>query len=87
MPGATQVFILDAMASYVPMDPQQAESIVQRVLPRLQHANGAVVLSAVKVIGLINEQTAIFPTIILPAELWIQHLGHESCASIDCPKD
>lgn len=50
MPAAAKVFILDAMASYVPMDPQQAESIVQRVLPRLQHANGAVVLSAVKVI-------------------------------------
>ncbi|GMH33859.1 hypothetical protein BSKO_01693 [Bryopsis sp. KO-2023] len=45
-----QVFILDAMASYIPKDPQQAESIVQRVLPRLQHANGAVVLSAVKVV-------------------------------------
>eukprot|EP00803_Ostreobium_quekettii_P000388 evm.model.scf_677.5 EVM.evm.TU.scf_677.5 scf_677:55350-65577(+) len=45
-----QVFILDSMASYVSKDAQQAENIVQRVLPRLQHANGAVVLSAIKVI-------------------------------------
>ena len=44
-----QVFILDAMASYVPSDSGQAESIIQRVLPRLQHANGAVVMSSVKV--------------------------------------
>lgn len=40
---------MDSIASYVAKDAQQAENIVQRVLPRLQHANGAVVLSAVKV--------------------------------------
>lgn len=45
-----QVFILDAMASYDPPDASQAESIIQRVIPRLQHANGAVVMSSVKVI-------------------------------------
>lgn len=45
-----QVFILDAMASYNPPDAGQAESIIQRVIPRLQHANGAVVMSSVKVI-------------------------------------
>eukprot|EP00803_Ostreobium_quekettii_P007257 evm.model.scf_2274.1 EVM.evm.TU.scf_2274.1 scf_2274:1069-15715(+) len=45
-----QVFILDSMATYTAKDAQQAENIIQRVLPRLQHANGAVVLSAIKVV-------------------------------------
>jgi len=45
-----QVFILDALSSYVAESPKDAEGIIERVLPRLQHANSAVVLSAVKVI-------------------------------------
>ena len=45
-----QVFILDSLASYSAHDDRDAESIVERVPPRLQHANCAVVLSAVKVI-------------------------------------
>lgn len=45
-----QVFILDALSSYKAKDARDAESIVERVTPRLQHANCAVVLSAVKVI-------------------------------------
>ena len=44
-----QVFILDSLATYKPRDGKDAESIVERVTPRLQHANCAVVLSAVKV--------------------------------------
>ena len=44
-----QVFILDSLATYRPRDSKDAESIVERVTPRLQHANCAVVLSAVKV--------------------------------------
>lgn len=44
-----QVFILDSLATYKPKDSKDAESIVERVTPRLQHANCAVVLSAVKV--------------------------------------
>jgi AP-1 complex subunit beta-1 len=44
------VFILDAIAAnYEATDPRDAEKIVERVLPRLQHVNSAVVLSAVKV--------------------------------------
>ena len=43
-----QVFILDSLASYNARDAKDAESIVERVTPRLQHANCAVVLSAVK---------------------------------------
>ncbi|KAK9841945.1 hypothetical protein WJX81_000273 [Elliptochloris bilobata] len=45
-----QVFILDSLAGYTARDAKDAESIVERVTPRLQHANCAVVLSAVKVI-------------------------------------
>lgn len=44
-----QVFILDALSTYKAADALEAENIVERVTPRLQHANCAVVLSAVKV--------------------------------------
>ncbi|XP_008789499.2 beta-adaptin-like protein C [Phoenix dactylifera] len=45
-----QVFILDALSRYKASDARDAENIVERVTPRLQHANCAVVLSAVKMI-------------------------------------
>jgi len=45
-----QVFILDSLSRYVPSDSKEAEGIIERVSPRLQHANSAVVMSAVKVI-------------------------------------
>lgn len=44
-----QVFILDALSRYKAEDAREAENIMERVTPRLQHANCAVVLSAVKV--------------------------------------
>lgn len=44
-----QVFILDSLAKYTPVDGREAEGIIERVTPRLQHANSAVVMSAVKV--------------------------------------
>ncbi|GAM28894.1 hypothetical protein SAMD00019534_120700 [Acytostelium subglobosum LB1] len=45
-----QVFILNALCKYTPRDTKDAESVCERVAPRLQHANSAVVLSAVKVL-------------------------------------
>lgn len=48
-PTLAQVFILDCLAGYDMSDPKDAEKVAERVLPRLQHANSAVVLSAVKV--------------------------------------
>eukprot|EP00957_Ditylum_brightwellii_P020792 1567875-Ditylum_brightwellii.AAC.1 len=42
------VFILDSLAKYTPADAREAEGIIERVTPRLQHANSAVVMSAVK---------------------------------------
>ena len=44
------MFILDALAKYAP-SAKEAESIAERVAARLQHANSAVVMSAVKVGG------------------------------------
>lgn len=48
-PSTLQVFILDALAGFQAESPKDAEAIIERVTPRLQHANSAVVLSAVKV--------------------------------------
>ncbi|KAI5404737.1 hypothetical protein KIW84_051771, partial [Lathyrus oleraceus] len=45
-----QAFILDALSRYKAADAREAENIEERVMPRLQHANCAVVLSAVKMI-------------------------------------
>lgn len=45
-----QVFILDAVSNYVPKDEREAQSICERITPRLAHANSAIVLSSVKVI-------------------------------------
>lgn len=47
-----QVFILNSLAKYVPRTSAQAESVCERVVPRLQHANAAVVLGAVRVMML-----------------------------------
>ncbi|XP_046842266.1 AP-1 complex subunit beta-1-like [Xenia sp. Carnegie-2017] len=45
-----QIFILDCLATYTPRDDKEAQSVCERVTPRLSHANAAVVLSAVKVL-------------------------------------
>eukprot|EP00054_Salpingoeca_dolichothecata_P008265 m.47181 g.47181 ORF g.47181 m.47181 type:complete len:881 (-) comp17615_c0_seq1:27-2669(-) len=45
-----QIFILDSLALYDPKDQRELQSICERVTPRLQHVNAAVVLSAVKVL-------------------------------------
>lgn len=45
-----QVFILDSLSNYSPKDEREAQSICERITPRLAHANAAVVLSAVKVL-------------------------------------
>ena len=44
-----QVFILDSLSNYDPKDENEAQSICDRVTPRLSHANSAVVLSCIKV--------------------------------------
>jgi len=50
-----QVFILTALSRYTPEDSKEAEMIAERVTPRLNHANSAVVLAAVKVLMMYME--------------------------------
>jgi vesicle coat complex subunit len=45
-----QIFILDSLANYEPKSEKEATQNAERIMPRLAHANSAVVLSAVKVI-------------------------------------
>ncbi|KIM23557.1 hypothetical protein M408DRAFT_27782 [Serendipita vermifera MAFF 305830] len=45
-----RVAILTQLARYKAVDEKESEHICERVVPQLQHANGSVVLSAVKVI-------------------------------------
>ncbi|PPQ98468.1 hypothetical protein CVT26_013869 [Gymnopilus dilepis] len=45
-----RVAILNALARYVAQDEKESEHICERVVPQFQHANGSVVLAAVKVI-------------------------------------
>jgi vesicle coat complex subunit len=46
----SQTYILEALMSYVPQAPGDAEVIAERISPRLQHANASVVLTAIKLI-------------------------------------
>ncbi|ORX54968.1 Adaptor protein complex beta subunit [Hesseltinella vesiculosa] len=50
-----QIAILTALGDYKVASNKEAESLCERVLPRLQHANGSVVLAVVKVM-MINMQ-------------------------------
>ncbi|KAL1921664.1 uncharacterized protein VTP21DRAFT_10306 [Calcarisporiella thermophila] len=45
-----QTYILEALIYFVPQEAGDAELLAERIAPRLQHANSAVVLSAIKVI-------------------------------------
>ena len=45
-----QVSILDALILYNPKKPSHAEEVIEGVLPRLNHTNPSVVMSAIKVI-------------------------------------
>ncbi|CAG8432675.1 5657_t:CDS:10 [Diversispora eburnea] len=46
----TEISILTALAEYKPVDYKEAEHAIERVIPQFQHANGSVVLSAIKVV-------------------------------------
>ncbi|KAJ1643893.1 beta-adaptin [Coemansia erecta] len=45
-----QIAILETLVEYVPRDEKEAENICERVLPRLQHANGSVVLTTARLL-------------------------------------
>lgn len=44
-----RIAILNAIAKYEAEDEKEAEHICERVMPQFQHANGSVVLAAIKV--------------------------------------
>jgi len=58
-----RVFILNALSKYKPNDAREAESICERVVPHLAHANSAVVLAAVKVLMLFMEEIKVPETV------------------------
>ncbi|KAI9591696.1 Clathrin/coatomer adaptor, adaptin-like protein [Syncephalis fuscata] len=45
-----QIAILTAIVNYIPSDSEDATNVCERVIPRLQHANGSVVLVAVRIL-------------------------------------
>ncbi|KAJ3368570.1 AP-1 complex subunit beta-1 [Allomyces arbusculus] len=45
-----QIFILESLADYAPNDVHEARNVIERVVPRLSHANGSVVLAAIRVL-------------------------------------
>lgn len=45
-----QIYILDSLATFEPKSIKEAEMIAERVIPRFQHANSGVVLSAIKIV-------------------------------------
>lgn len=47
-----QTCILTSLANYKPKTTAEAADIIERVIPRLQHANASVVLAAVKLLML-----------------------------------
>ncbi|KAJ2833903.1 hypothetical protein GGI24_000650 [Coemansia furcata] len=46
-----QIYILESLMYVVPQDSSDAETIIERIMPRLQHGNSGVVLVAIKVIA------------------------------------
>ena len=46
----SQIYILESLMYFTPQNPGDAETIAERIAPRLQHANSGVVLTTIKVI-------------------------------------
>jgi vesicle coat complex subunit len=78
-----QVFILDSLSNYNPKDEREAQSICERITPRLAHANAAVVLSAVKVLmkymEMMQQVLAIKKCFIKPAILGSRYSIKADC--------
>lgn len=54
-----RVALLGCLARYKAADDKESEHICERVMPQFQHANGAVVLTAVRVsVALSNEESS-----------------------------
>ncbi|KAJ2853214.1 hypothetical protein J3B02_003247, partial [Coemansia erecta] len=46
-----QIYILESLMYVVPQESNDAETVIERIVPRLQHGNSGVVLTSVKVIS------------------------------------
>mgnify|MGYP002385054891 CR=1 FL=1 len=55
-----QVYIIEVLTQYTPKDSNEAETIAERVGPRLNHANSSVILSAIKVLIFITDNHLFF---------------------------
>ena len=49
-----RVAVLNALARYTAQDEKESEHICERVVPQFQHANGSVVLAAIKVLSFLS---------------------------------
>lgn len=45
-----QIYLMDQICQYTPMDSAETESILDRIVPRIQHQNSGVLLAAVKLV-------------------------------------
>lgn len=45
-----QIYILDALMTFVPQEPRDAELMAERIVVQLQHSNSAVILTTIKVL-------------------------------------
>lgn len=61
-----QIYILNALMAYVPQTSEEALSLIEIIIPSLQHENSAIVLNAVKVIVFFSNYVN-NPELILPS--------------------
>ena len=45
-----QIYILEALMTFVPQESKEAEIIAERIIVQLQHGNSAVILTTIKVL-------------------------------------
>lgn len=50
LPRWGQIYILESLLQFVPQESLEAEIMIDRILPRLQHGNSAVVIVTIKII-------------------------------------
>ena len=62
----SQIYILNALMSYVPEETERALELIELIMPFLQHENSAVVLNAIKTIVFLSNYVK-NPELILPA--------------------
>lgn len=72
-----RIALLNALAKYQASGPEESEHICERVMPQFQHANGAVVLGAVKVRTHVFIRTTSLKKKLIAFDLTGNHDPHE----------